>query len=145
MVVVAPILWTLVVAFRDLRLRTLQREGIFGSGFTLDNFTSALQRRGHGARDRAGLVAALIVRDRFRGRTAVRALMLLPYIAPVVAVTFLWQVMLDPNLGVVNALGLDRLGWEKPGSIILTVPIILVFLLAERLLVEGLTAGAEKG
>jgi multiple sugar transport system permease protein len=31
------------------------------------------------------------------------------------------------------------------GSVILTIPIILAFLFAERLLTEGLTAGAEKG
>ncbi len=31
------------------------------------------------------------------------------------------------------------------GSVILTVPIIVLFLLAERLLTEGLTAGGEKG
>jgi multiple sugar transport system permease protein len=40
--------------------------------------------------------------------------MLLPYVTPVVAVTFIWSVMLDPNLGIVNALGKDVLGWEKP-------------------------------
>ncbi|MGI8987122.1 MAG: carbohydrate ABC transporter permease, partial [Nocardioidaceae bacterium] len=31
------------------------------------------------------------------------------------------------------------------GSVILTVPIIVIFFLSERLLTEGLTAGAEKG
>ena len=31
------------------------------------------------------------------------------------------------------------------GAVILTVPVIIVFFLTERLLVEGLTAGAEKG
>jgi multiple sugar transport system permease protein len=31
------------------------------------------------------------------------------------------------------------------GAVILTIPIIIVFFLTERLLVEGLTAGAEKG
>ena len=31
------------------------------------------------------------------------------------------------------------------GAVILTVPIIIIFFLTERLLVEGLTAGAEKG
>ena len=31
------------------------------------------------------------------------------------------------------------------GSVILTVPIILVFMFAERLMTEGLTRGAEKG
>ena len=31
------------------------------------------------------------------------------------------------------------------GSVVLTVPIIVIFFLAERMLVEGLTSGAEKG
>ena len=31
------------------------------------------------------------------------------------------------------------------GSVILTVPIVILFFFTERLLVEGLTAGAEKG
>jgi multiple sugar transport system permease protein len=31
------------------------------------------------------------------------------------------------------------------GSVILTLPIIVIFFAAERLLTEGLTAGAEKG
>jgi multiple sugar transport system permease protein len=31
------------------------------------------------------------------------------------------------------------------GSVLLTLPIVLLFFLAERLLVEGLTSGAEKG
>jgi multiple sugar transport system permease protein len=31
------------------------------------------------------------------------------------------------------------------GSVILTVPILILFLLCERMLVEGLTAGADKG
>lgn len=61
-----------------------------------------------------GLVAALVVRRPFRGRTLVRASMLLPYVAPVVAVTFVWQVMLDPQLGIVNAWGQRLLGWDAP-------------------------------
>ena len=31
------------------------------------------------------------------------------------------------------------------GSVIVTIPIIVVFFASERLLTEGLTAGAEKG
>jgi multiple sugar transport system permease protein len=31
------------------------------------------------------------------------------------------------------------------GSVILTIPIIVIFLFAERLMTEGLTRGAEKG
>jgi multiple sugar transport system permease protein len=51
------------------------------------------------------------------------------------------------------SLGLSRLSGsiEIPttvlmaGSVVLTVPIIVIFFLAERMLVEGLTSGAEKG
>jgi multiple sugar transport system permease protein len=127
--VVLPILWTIFIAFRDLRLRDLRAVGIFGSSFTLDNFTAVLGSRdfidaltttliysvvGTALAIGLGLAAALIVRRPFRGRTLVRATMLLPYVAPVVAVTFVWSVMLDPNLGIVNALGQDVLGWEDP-------------------------------
>jgi multiple sugar transport system permease protein len=31
----------------------------------------------------------------------------------VVAVTFVWQIMLSPELGVVNAIGTDVLGWSE--------------------------------
>ena len=51
------------------------------------------------------------------------------------------------------SLGLSQLagGIDVPktvlmaGSVILTLPIVMLFFLAERLLVEGLTSGAEKG
>ncbi|MFN2419604.1 MAG: carbohydrate ABC transporter permease, partial [Candidatus Limnocylindria bacterium] len=61
-----------------------------------------------------GLAAALVVRAPFRGRTLVRASMLLPYVSPVVAVAFVWSVMLDPNLGIVNGIGEEAFGWQSP-------------------------------
>src|SRR6266511_3914427 len=54
------------------------------------------------ARAGLGLVAALVVRRPFKGRTLVRASMLLPYVAPVVAVTFL-----DQRTGTLSLLGVD--------------------------------------
>jgi multiple sugar transport system permease protein len=128
-VVVVPILWTIFIAFRDLRLRDLRDVGIFGGGFTFDNFIGVFTSRGFfdallttliysvvgtALAIGLGLAAALIVRAPFRGRTLVRASMLLPYVSPVVAVAFVWSVMLDPNLGIVNAFGEDVLGWERP-------------------------------
>jgi multiple sugar transport system permease protein len=58
----------------------------------------------------------------------------------------------DPDRWTVS-LGLAQLanGVEVPktvlmaGSVVLTVPVVVVFLVAERLLTEGLTSGAEKG
>jgi multiple sugar transport system permease protein len=127
-VVVLPILWTIVIAFQSLRLRNL-RTRLFDFQFTLDNFSNVLTSPGFWDALKVtliysvvgtalsislGLVAALVVRQPFKGRTLVRASMLLPYVAPVVAVTFVWQIMLSPELGVVNAIGSDLLGWKEP-------------------------------
>jgi multiple sugar transport system permease protein len=126
--VVLPILWTIIIAFQSLRLRNL-RTRLFDFSFTLDNFSTVLTSPGFLEALKVtliysivgttlsiglGLVAALVVRKPFKGRTLVRASMLLPYVAPVVAVTFVWQIMLDPELGIVNAIGTDLLGWESP-------------------------------
>jgi len=61
-----------------------------------------------------GLLAAMAVRQPFRGRTFVRAAYLLPYVAPVVAVTFIWKTMLNPQFGIVNVIGQSLLGWDEP-------------------------------
>lgn len=128
-VVVLPIAWTVFIAFRELQLRDLREVGMLGASWTLENFIGVLTSRGFvdallttiiysvvgtALAILLGLAAALMVRAPFRGRTLVRASMLLPYVAPVVAVAFVWQVMLDPNLGIVNAFGENVLGWERP-------------------------------
>ncbi|MET7709987.1 sugar ABC transporter permease [Micromonospora sp. NPDC005189] len=123
-----PIVWTVVLAFQRVRLATLRKTGLFGE-FTMDNIDRVLHTPGFAdtlwvtliyslggtvGSILLGLVAALVVRRPFRGRTLVRASMLLPYVAPVVAVTFVWQVMLDPQLGIVNHWGQRLLGWDAP-------------------------------
>lgn len=115
-VVVLPLLWAIMLAFQDVRLINIRQVGLFG-GYTLENFTYVLAEPGFwtalvntlvytvagtGLSIVIGLVAALALRDRFRGRTLVRASILIPYVAPVVAVTFLWETMLSPQYGIVN-------------------------------------------
>jgi multiple sugar transport system permease protein len=127
-IVVLPILWTILLAFQRVRLINIRRAGLFGD-YTLGNiadvFTSSGFLRsllttliysvcGTGLSIAVGLIAALALRRTFRGRTLVRALMLLPYVAPVVAVTFVWQTMLSPQFGIVNHWGTRLLGWEDP-------------------------------
>lgn len=57
-----------------------------------------------------GLAAALILNHPFRGRGAARAIFLVPYIAPIVGVAFVWRWILDPRQsGVLNDI-LMRLG-----------------------------------
>jgi multiple sugar transport system permease protein len=100
------------------------------------------------------------------GRVALMRRVTLPLAMPSIVSTGLYVFMIawneflfallflsaKPNLWTVS-LGLAQLsnGIEVPktvlmaGSVILTVPIILLYLLAERSLTEGLTSGADKG
>jgi len=52
----------------------------------------------------AGLFAALLLNQPFRGRGALRGLFLFPYVAPVIAVAFAWVNLFDPFSGSANAL-----------------------------------------
>ena len=127
--VVLPVLWALVLSFQRIRLSGLQRLDVFGGEYTLRNYdlllsgndfftalrtTLAYSVFGTAGAITFGLIAALLVRSSFRGRGLVRGAMLLPWVAPVVAVTFVWKILLSPQLGFVNAVGTDVLGWDKP-------------------------------
>ncbi|WP_298252984.1 carbohydrate ABC transporter permease [uncultured Arthrobacter sp.] len=126
--VVLPILWAVALAFQRVRLINVRGTGVIGE-YTLANFTNVLTSPGSfGALGTTvvysvcgtalaigiGLIAALALRTPFRGRGAIRAALLLPYIAPVVAATFVWSTMLNPQFGVVNWFGTEVLGWEAP-------------------------------
>ncbi len=127
-VVVLPILWTVMLSFQELRLIQLRTAGFFGN-YSLENFREVFTSDGFWGSLRTtlvysvagtalaiglGLVASLALRSTFRGRGFVRALMLLPYVAPVVAATFVWSVMLNPQFGIVNHWGTRLLGWDEP-------------------------------
>jgi multiple sugar transport system permease protein len=128
LMVVVPLLWSILIAFQRLRLINIGRASLF-QDLTLDNF-----RRVFASEDMVptlvttivyavsstvlsiaiGLAAALALRRPFRGRTYVRALLLLPYVAPVVAVTFIWRIMLNPDFGIINSWGRRFFGWDDP-------------------------------
>jgi multiple sugar transport system permease protein len=126
--VVLPILWTVSLAFQEVRLLNLRSTGVIGD-YSLENFTEVLGSSGFvdalvttviysvGGTACAiglGLLAALALRKPFRGRGLVRACMLVPYVAPVVAATFVWTTMLNPQFGIVNHYGTTLLGWDEP-------------------------------
>jgi multiple sugar transport system permease protein len=127
-VVVLPILWTVVLAFQRARLVDIQTMNFF-TGWTWRNFDAVFTSPGFWSSlwttfaytvggtlgsILLGLVAALALRRPFRGRGLLRGTMLLPYVAPVVAVTFVWEVALSPQFGIVNEWGTKYLGWHKP-------------------------------
>jgi multiple sugar transport system permease protein len=142
--IVVPIVWNLVLSFQDVSLTTLRRGQLFGA-FTLDNYVDVLTSTGFwrslwttivysvgttAGSIALGLAAALALRSRFRGRGAVRALLLLPYVAPVVAMTFVWQMMLNPQFGIINIWGTDVLGWDQPIDFLGRAPYALLTVIA---------------
>jgi multiple sugar transport system permease protein len=50
------------------------------------------------------LLVALLLNERFPGRTAFRALYFAPYVLGVAVVGIMWRYLLDPNIGVVHGL-----------------------------------------
>ena len=126
--VVLPILWTVSLAFQQVRLLNIRTTGMIGD-YSLDNFRAVLTADGFlealvvtlvysvlgtGLAIAIGLIAALALRTPFRGRGLVRAAMLLPYVAPVVAAAFVWSTALSPQFGMVNHYGQTILGWDEP-------------------------------
>jgi multiple sugar transport system permease protein len=127
-VVLVPLAWSVLIAFQRVRLVTVGRTGLF-ENLTVANFArvfgsdqlwdSLVITIGYTAGSTflaifLGVSVALALRRPFRGRGFVRAVMLIPYVAPVVAVTFVWKVLLDPEFGIVNSWGQSLLGWDEP-------------------------------
>jgi multiple sugar transport system permease protein len=127
--VILPVLWALILSFQRVRLSGIRRLDLLGGEYTLRNYdllfsssdflgvvrtTLLFSVFGTAGAIGLGLIAALLVRQKFPGRGLVRGVMLLPWVAPVVAIAFVWQVLLSPQLGFVNAVGTDFLGWDQP-------------------------------
>lgn len=126
--VVVPLLWSVLISFQQLRLIQIGTHNPFAP-LTWNNYLLALRSGQLWASLRVtllytfgavtlstglGLLAAISLRRPFRGRGLVRASLLLPYVAPIVAVTFVWRTALNPQFGIVNAIGQRWLGWEAP-------------------------------
>ncbi|MEA2322394.1 MAG: multiple sugar transport system permease protein, partial [Solirubrobacteraceae bacterium] len=94
--VVLPVLWALVLSFQRVRLSGIRRLDLFGGEYTLRNYDLLLSSSGFVQAARTtllysvlgttgaivlGLIAALLVRSPFRGRSLVRGVLLLPWVA----------------------------------------------------------------
>ncbi|MHA7984422.1 carbohydrate ABC transporter permease [Rathayibacter sp. CAU 1779] len=51
-----------------------------------------------------GMALALVLNQRFRGRTVLRGAFLIPWLVPGVVVSFLWMWIFDANYGVLNGI-----------------------------------------
>jgi multiple sugar transport system permease protein len=120
--IVFPALWNIWLSLKPVSLMDLRGPGLYRFDFTFDNFrlvfsdpefvsiisiTLIYTFGGAFFSILLGLAASLLVNTEFRFRSFVRGLFISPYIAPVVAVTFTWSFLLDPQLGVLNWLAVD--------------------------------------
>jgi len=115
--VVFPVVWNIWLSLKPVSLADLRGSSLFDFNLTLGNFgkvfgdpefsevlfvTLVYTLGGSFFSILLGLTAALLLHERFPGRSLLRGLLISPYIAPVVAVTFTWSFILDPQLGVLN-------------------------------------------
>ena len=127
LLVILPLFWNIALSFQPARLINIQEVKLIGFDATLKNFDRVLSDREFWPVLRTtfvytifgsilsivmGLWAALALRKAFRGRSIVRGLVLFPYVVPVIAAAFVWQVMLNPNFGIVNV-WLERFGIDS--------------------------------
>lgn len=134
-IIVVPFLAVVLFAFADIRLIDIPHLSLGDIDWTFDNITDALGSSAFwgalwttvvyatfttvGAIV-AGLAVSLAMRRPFKGRGIVRALLLVPYVLPVIAAATIWRTMLNPQYGVINAFGMQVLGWERPISFLST-------------------------
>jgi len=75
-----------------------------------------------------GLGVALLFRNSFRGDGVMRGLVLLPYIAPLIAIAFTWRWLLQPTYGLIPHLLQTVLGVYPEGTNIRqTIEMVILF------------------
>lgn len=126
--VIFPLIWNIFLSFQRVRLIDLPRISFFEFQLTLANYERVVTSRNFWPLLRTtliyatfgtalpilmGLAAALLARDFFPGRNIWRGFMLFPYIAPVVAVAFVWRIMLNAQFGIINEWAADLFGAQR--------------------------------
>jgi len=118
-----PVIWNLWLSLKPVSLQDLRGHSLLRFNLTLENYwkvfgdpeflpvlvtTLIYTFSGSILSVLLGLVGALLVQGKFPGRNFIRGLFLSPYVAPVVAVTFTWSFILDPQLGALNWFAMEQ-------------------------------------
>ncbi len=129
LIVIFPVLWNLWLSFKPITLRDLQAgELLSAADLSLRNFQRILTGRnfwpilqttlvysvfGTILSILMGLGAAMVARDKFPGLQLFRGFLLVPYIAPIVAMAFLWRMIFNAQFGIFNEFAVNVLGWPR--------------------------------
>lgn len=129
LIVILPVLWNLWLSFKPVRLGDLADGNLWSTAdLTFQNFERAVGGRRFWPVLRTtfiystvstilailmGTAAALIAKDHFRGRALFRGVLLVPYIAPIVAMAFLWRLIFNAQFGIFNEFTNEVLGWQR--------------------------------
>jgi multiple sugar transport system permease protein len=129
LIVIFPVLWNLWLSFKPITLRDLQAGDLLSTAnLTVRNFERILTGRnfwpilqttliysifGTILSILLGLIAAMVARDAFPGRQIFRGFLLVPYIAPIVAMAFLWRMIFNAQFGIFNEFTTNVLGWPR--------------------------------
>jgi len=119
LLIIYPILYNIYLSFFDVKLtgekffigianyeKLLKDSAFYGSLLT----TSIYLAGSIIGSTIVGLLVALLMNVQFPFRSVVRAVILLPYFAPVISVVFGWQFIFDPVNGIYNHIVVETLG-----------------------------------
>jgi multiple sugar transport system permease protein len=150
-IVIFPALFSVWISFRDVGLNNLN--DVFNAPFVgFKNYTDVFNdfafkfqgMRSWGAAVTSivysfaatistvllGLIAALLLNRPFRGRGIARAVFLIPYVAPIVSMAFVWRWILDPRpSGVLNDVLLSTGLIERPIAYLATRGLALLLVI----------------
>jgi multiple sugar transport system permease protein len=86
------------------------------------------------------LVLALLLNERFRGRTTYRTLIYLPAIVPPVAASLIWKVVFDRDAGVANRIlglfGADAVSWFTGGRAFVVLVVVMLWAIGAGIIIN---------
>lgn len=76
-----------------------------------------------------GFIMALLFQIEFSGKKIIRSLIILPMVATPIAIAFMWRIMYNPNIGIINyflsLININGIEWVSRESTALTSVIIV--------------------
>lgn len=76
-----------------------------------------------------GFIMALLFQIEFKGKKIIRSLIILPMVATPIAISFMWRIMYNPNIGIINyflsLIDIKGIEWVSRESTALTSVIIV--------------------